>query len=156
MSSKDQTTPAERYRSPATLPTAHEREIATILIEECAELTKALTKLLRFGAEDGYPGSPVTNRSDASNEAGDVIEMIDRAIKIGLLDKQQIEVGRLVKREKLTRYMQTDAADGETAPRERALRQALMWCVVNDGETLADHPKILHRFREMLGVKDHA
>jgi hypothetical protein len=39
------------------------------------------------------------------------------------------------------------------APRnpERALKQALMWCVANDGECLGDHPKILSRFREILG-----
>lgn len=35
----------------------------------------------------------------------------------------------------------------------RALRQALMWCVVNDGESLADHPHLLQRFREILGIE---
>ena len=98
----------DRYRTAHALPTPHEREIVTILIEECAELTKALTKLLRFGAADGYPGSPITNRVDASTEAGDVIEMIVRAIRAGILDKHQIDVGRLRKREKLARYMQTE------------------------------------------------
>lgn len=38
------------------------------------------------------------------------------------------------------------------ADTERAMRQALTWCVVNDGETLADHPKLLKRFREILGM----
>lgn len=35
----------------------------------------------------------------------------------------------------------------------RALRQALTWCVVNHGETLGDHPKLLERFREILGME---
>lgn len=100
-----------RYVTPHALPTAHQREVATILIEECAELTKALTKLLRFGADDGYPGSPVTNKADASNEAADVIEMIDMAVTAGILDEHQIVVGRLAKQEKLARFMQTEATD---------------------------------------------
>lgn len=106
MADKSQTT--TKYTTPHALPTPHQREVATILIEECAELTKALTKLLRFGVDDGYPGSPNTNRVDASNEAGDVIEMIDQALRARILDKHQIDVGRLVKREKLARYMQTE------------------------------------------------
>lgn len=42
------------------------------------------------------------------NEAGDVVEMIDRAVRVGILDIGQIDVGRIVKREKLARYMQTE------------------------------------------------
>lgn len=36
----------------------------------------------------------------------------------------------------------------------RALRQALTWCVVNSGETLGDHPNLLRRFREILGMTE--
>lgn len=36
---------------------------------------------------------------------------------------------------------------------ERALRQALTWCVTNDGECLADHPAMLRRFREIVGLE---
>lgn len=35
----------------------------------------------------------------------------------------------------------------------RALHQALTWCVLNDGETLGDHPKLLHRFQQILGME---
>ncbi len=41
----------------------------------------------------------------------------------------------------------------ELQAENRALRQALTWCVVNDGETLGDHPKLLQRFREILGIE---
>lgn len=43
-----------------------------------------------------------------------------------------------------------------TAPSatERALRQALTWCVVNDGECLADHRELLRRFREIAGLPE--
>jgi hypothetical protein len=37
--------------------------------------------------------------------------------------------------------------------KNRALHQALAWCVVNDGETLGDHPKLLLRFQQMLGME---
>ena len=35
----------------------------------------------------------------------------------------------------------------------RQMEQALRWCVVNDGETLGDHPNLLRRFREILGMQ---
>jgi hypothetical protein len=35
----------------------------------------------------------------------------------------------------------------------RALQQALTWCVVNDGETLLAHPRLLARFRQILGME---
>lgn len=41
----------------------------------------------------------------------------------------------------------------ELEAKNRAFRQALTWCVVNDGETLGDHPRLLQRFREILGIE---
>lgn len=33
------------------------------------------------------------------------------------------------------------------------LRQALTWCVENEGETLSDHPQVLARCRHILGME---
>ena len=54
---------------------------------------------------------------------------------LAALDRQATEIERL----------RTDT---------RALRQALRWCVVNDGETLFDHPRLLRRFRYILGMEE--
>jgi len=39
----------DKFVSPCPPPTAREREIAEIIIEECAEIQQRATKLLRFG-----------------------------------------------------------------------------------------------------------
>ncbi len=45
----------EKFTTPAPLPTAYQREILTILIEECAEVQQRATKMLRFGIEETQP-----------------------------------------------------------------------------------------------------
>lgn len=46
-----------RYISKHPKPTPYERELLTILMEEAAEVIVMASKILRFGAGDGYPGS---------------------------------------------------------------------------------------------------
>lgn len=43
---------AERYVTSCELPSPYERELLTILIEECAEVQQRATKLLRFGRDE--------------------------------------------------------------------------------------------------------
>ena len=42
------------------------------LAEEAAEVAQACTKALRFGLEDGYPGTDRTNRGDIARELADM------------------------------------------------------------------------------------
>lgn len=103
----------EKYISPHTLPTPYQREIATILIEECAELTKDLTKLLRFGADDGYPNSTTTNTMAASYEAGNVMAMILKAAEAEILNEEYLDKGMEDKLTKLDTWLQHAPEDTE-------------------------------------------
>ena len=42
------------------------------LSEECAEIQKAVSKALRFGLDDGYPGENTTNLQDIIKELNDL------------------------------------------------------------------------------------
>jgi len=58
---------------------AAETERLALLGEECAEIGKAIGKILRHGAESRNPdvaGSP-TNRADLEREIGDLLWVID-------------------------------------------------------------------------------
>lgn len=97
----------DRYVTKHTLPTEHEREILTILIEECSEVQKAATKMLRFGRDDGYPGSSHTNGYDLGHEIGELTVLIRMTVEAQLTRETAIEAGRHEKSEKLKKYMQT-------------------------------------------------
>lgn len=60
----------ERYVTPFDLPTAHERELLTILSKEAAEVIVAASKLQRFGRENGYPGTSRTSGASCSQSLG--------------------------------------------------------------------------------------
>lgn len=96
----------DRYISKHPKPTPYERELLTILIEECGEIIQAATKTLRFGAQDGYPGQSKTNADDLNKEIGDLVCMVDMAGEIGLVDPSAINRARTAKRTKVLRYMQ--------------------------------------------------
>ena len=102
---------AERFISPAPLPTPYQREITTILIEECAEVQQRATKLLRFGVSEIEANQHLSNSARLSAEVGDLLETIDLALKAGILNQAFIDQGRAHKREQLARYMQTDPDD---------------------------------------------
>jgi hypothetical protein len=97
----------DRYISQHSLPTDHERELLTILIEECSEVQKAATKMLRFGRDDGYPGSGHTNGYDLGHEFGELFVMMGLVIEAKLTCATAVEEGRYEKFAKLKKYMQT-------------------------------------------------
>jgi hypothetical protein len=101
---------ADRYVTPCELPTPHEREILDILIEECAEVIKRATKLLRFGRDEIQPGQEKTNAERLSNEIGDVQHMVDLLGDVGIVNHQHCLEGRQSKRQQLAKYMQTSKA----------------------------------------------
>lgn len=98
----------EKFISPCPLPTPYERELLTILIEECAEVQQRATKMLRFGVEEVQPGQPDTNRLRLSDETGDLYALLARCLAENLLCGKRMRQTQIAKMVKLELYMQTE------------------------------------------------
>ena len=97
---------ADRYVSKHDKPTPYEREILTILQEECAELIAQISKALRFGLDDGRPGGHETNYEAIGREIGDLDAMILLAAQNGLYSSEARTSGAQEKVERLKKFMQ--------------------------------------------------
>ena len=75
------------------------QEMLVITMEECAELSQACSKLIRF--EDDRTEQDISNLQD---EIGDVMCMIDIMKHSGLVSEEQIEERKKVKKEKLMKW----------------------------------------------------
>ena len=53
------------------------REIILILSEECAEVAKEVSKIMRFGPDQIKPGKDKTNIQVLEEELGDLLAMIE-------------------------------------------------------------------------------
>jgi NTP pyrophosphatase (non-canonical NTP hydrolase) len=104
-------TPDNPYRAPHPLPTAHERELLTIIQEECAEIIVQIAKGLRFGMNNGYPGKGVTNREALGHEIGDLEAILATAESLGLFRARDVAQGKAEKYDRLKQFMQTRADD---------------------------------------------
>ena len=96
----------EKFVSPCPPPTPYERELLEILIEECSEVQKRATKMLRFGVNEVQPGQEYSNRERLSLEVGDVMEVLWQCRNARLLNDGAIEDGRVNKKRQLAKYMQ--------------------------------------------------
>jgi hypothetical protein len=88
------------------LPTPYERELLTILIEEAAEVQQRATKLLRFGAMETQPGQFNTNAWRLSQEIGDLVAVINLALRCGLVIENVVDAQVDRKISKLKDFMQ--------------------------------------------------
>jgi NTP pyrophosphatase (non-canonical NTP hydrolase) len=78
------------------------RELLNITLEECAEVTQAISKVFRFGMCSTHPATPnVTNKDHLEEEIGDLLCMIDLLQEKGVLDANAIAAAFHNKREKL-------------------------------------------------------
>lgn len=75
-------------------------EIMGILQEECGELIVAVSKVRRFGLDNSYKDGG-TQRAHLTQEAGDVMLMIDLLIANGVLTEDELNNAKLRKSEKL-------------------------------------------------------
>jgi hypothetical protein len=81
--------------------------LLVILSEECAELSKEVSKALRFGLDDFEPGQNLTNREKIVNEFNDLYAVFTMLVEQGvfndrrLLSKDAIEK----KKQKVLQYM---------------------------------------------------
>jgi NTP pyrophosphatase (non-canonical NTP hydrolase) len=64
------------------------RETLLILMEECAEVTQAISKCFRFGPDQLKPGKERTNLSMLEEEIGDLMAMVVLLVdcKVGITD----------------------------------------------------------------------
>ena len=54
------------------------------LAEECSEITKSVAKALRFGLDDGYPGTNETNLDNIIDEINDLYGVINMLVDAGI------------------------------------------------------------------------
>lgn len=94
-------------------PLSHwEREVLTILQEECAEVIQAASKLLRFGAYVTNPVTGVANTKELGLEIGDLRFMLQVLYEAtGLTDPNDVADGLRRKRERLRIFLQSTPPD---------------------------------------------
>jgi len=101
---------SDRFITPCPLPTAHERELLIILMEECAEVQQRASKLIRFGRDEVQPGQELPNSARLGEEIGDIICMVELLQAAEIVRDNDIETGRARKQRKLAKYLQTEPA----------------------------------------------
>jgi NTP pyrophosphatase (non-canonical NTP hydrolase) len=98
----------QKFVSPESPPEGLERELLTVLMEECAEVTQRASKALRFGLAEVQPGQPDSNAERIADELGDLIGVVDRLEMLEVLAPARIDSARRRKRLKLYKYLQSD------------------------------------------------
>lgn len=78
--------------------------LMTILTEECAELQQATSKALRFGLQDGYPGTDRTNEKDMALELNQLVAVAEMLREEGVVLNPDYKAVR-EKREKIEHYL---------------------------------------------------
>jgi len=74
-----------------------EEQLFVVTMEECAELTQACSKILRFGKDP-------ESLARLQQELGDVMCMISLCMKKGLIDPAQLEANAEFKLKKLSMW----------------------------------------------------
>lgn len=75
-----------------------------ILSEECGEVVQALGKVFRHGLEGKWKNEP-SNRENLEAEIGDVLHAIDILISNGDISKENINIRRNIKKNKIKKYI---------------------------------------------------
>jgi NTP pyrophosphatase (non-canonical NTP hydrolase) len=81
------------------------KEIMLILQEECAEVTQAVSKCMRFGPDQMKPGKDRTNLNMLEEEIGDLFAMVELLVdmKVGVT-QNGISKAKKLKFEKLKKW----------------------------------------------------
>ena len=110
--------PDERYQSTGKPLTDEQREVLVVLMEECAEVIQAVSKLLRFGIENYPPDGPLAgtkNNTILGREIGDLEYMVDLATGSDMVRTVDILDGRKRKAERFAYYRQS-GPEGRSKP----------------------------------------
>jgi NTP pyrophosphatase (non-canonical NTP hydrolase) len=80
-------------------------EILNITLEECAEVTQAISKIFRFGFDSRYPSlESKDNKAHLEEEIGDLLCMIKILEEKGIIDENVVAAAMYNKREKLAKW----------------------------------------------------
>jgi hypothetical protein len=81
------------------------REVLLILQEECAEVTQAVSKCMRFGPDQMKPGKDRTNINMLEEEIGDLFAMVELLTDLNIgVSKSGISQAKKNKFEKLKKW----------------------------------------------------
>ena len=75
----------------------YDQELLTVTMEECAEVTQACSKVIRFG-------SSLKNLDSLEKEIGDLLCMLDLVQQYDLISWSRVENYAEAKREKLKKF----------------------------------------------------
>lgn len=78
--------------------------------EECAEVTQAISKIMRFGLMETW--NEKTNQERLEEEVGDLVAMIEILQERGVIDREFVQRAALAKRYKLQKW--SNIFNGET------------------------------------------
>lgn len=100
-----------RYQPNGKPLTDYERELLVILMEECAEVIQAASKLIRFGKENrpvglGDPSEGLSNSVVLAHEIGDLEAVLQIANEADLYRSGDVVDGRRRKMDRLSYFMQ--------------------------------------------------
>jgi NTP pyrophosphatase (non-canonical NTP hydrolase) len=98
----------EKFVSPVAPPEGIDRELLTILAEECCEVGQRVSKALRFGLSEIQLGQPLDNAQRISEELGDLLGVVDELLQRDVLKVEDINRAAVAKTVKLARFMQSD------------------------------------------------
>lgn len=78
-----------------------DKELLLIALEECAEVTQAISKVFRFGFESKHPKEILNNKERLEEEIGDLLCMIDLMFDRALISNEGVERAMDEKMQKL-------------------------------------------------------
>lgn len=82
-----------------------DRELMNITLEECAEVTQAISKVFRFGWDSTHPDTPnVSNKMHLEEEVGDLMFMLNLLLEKGILNETNVNIAFLNKGAKLRKW----------------------------------------------------
>lgn len=80
--------------------------VLVVLMEECAEIQKDVAKALRFGMDDSYPGSDVTNEMRINEELNDLLGTLILLEEMGIFTFEPDEEKARAKAAKVRHYIE--------------------------------------------------
>ena len=81
--------------------TESDKEVLLIALEECAEVTQAISKVFRFGFESKHPKEILNNRERLEEEIGDLLCMIELMAERQLIEGAAVDRAIEAKMQKL-------------------------------------------------------